>query len=206
MSCSGLRVAAVEHTHILSAYTIAGNLQRMLTPASFAAGGAAAVLIGREIGRGNRDQVQRKAWVLDALALVVGLVCMGIIALVRNVLLRPYILPLMHMEGAACDIAMYMMGVLMLVQPVSSVSLTNIVGVLRGGGDVRYAMLCDVGPLYAVCLPLAALTALVWKLDIRYVYPLMSIDVIVQIFLCVPRLRSGKWIHDVTRGAGELET
>ena len=195
-----------NNTPILSAYTIAGNLQRMMTPASFAAGGAAAVLIGREIGRGNRDQVQRKAWVLDGLALVVGLVCMGIIALVRNVLLRPYILPLMHMEGAACDIAMYMMGVLMLVQPVSSVSLTNIVGVLRGGGDVRYAMLCDVGPLYAVCLPLAALTALVWKLDIRYVYPLMSIDVIVQIFLCVPRLRSGKWIHDVTRGAGELET
>ena len=194
-----------NNTPILSAYTIAGNLQRMMTPASFAAGGAAAVLIGREIGRGTRGSVQRKAWVLDALALVVGFVCMGIIALVRNVLLRPYILPLMHMEGEACDIAMYMMGILMLVQPVSSVSLTNIVGVLRGGGDVRYAMLCDVGPLYAVCLPLAALAALVWKLDIRYVYPLMSIDVIVQIFLCFPRLRSGRWIHDVTRGAGELE-
>ena len=183
----------------------AGNLQRMLTPASFAAGGAAAVLIGREIGRGNRDQVQRKAWVLDALALVVGLVCMGIIALVRNVLLRPYILPLMHMEGTACDIAMYMMLIMIFVQPLSSVSLTNIVGVLRGGGDVRYAMLCDVGPLYAVCLPLAALTALVWKLDIRYVYPFMSIDMFVQLFLVIPRLRSGKWIHDVTRTAGELE-
>lgn len=86
-------------------------------------------------------------------------------------------------------------------------SLTNIVGVLRGGGDVRYAMLCDVGPLYAgVPGRWAALTALVWKLDIRYVYPLMSIDVIVQLFLVMPRLRSGKWIHDVTRGAGELET
>ena len=56
-----------NNTPILSAYTIAGNLQRMMTPASFAAGGAAAVLIGREIGRGNRDQVQRKAWVLDGL-------------------------------------------------------------------------------------------------------------------------------------------
>ena len=194
-----------DNAPILSAYTIAGNLQRMITPASFAAGGAAAVLIGREIGRGNRDQVQRKAWVLDALALVVGLVCMGIIALVRNVLLRPYILPLMHMEGAACDIAMYMMLIMIFVQPLSSVSLTNIVGVLRGGGDVRYAMLCDVGPLYAVCLPLAALTALVWKLDIRYVYPFMSIDMFVQLFLVMPRLRSGKWIHDVTRTAGELE-
>ena len=194
-----------DNAPILSAYTIAGNLQRMITPASFAAGGAAAVLIGREIGRGNRDQVQRKAWVLDALALVVGLVCMGIIALVRNVLLRPYILPLMHMEGTACDIAMYMMLIMIFVQPLSSVSLTNIVGVLRGGGDVRYAMLCDVGPLYAVCLPLAALTALVWKLDIRYVYPFMSIDMFVQLFLVIPRLRSGKWIHDVTRTAGELE-
>ena len=189
-----------DNAPILSAYTIAGNLQRMITPASFAAGGAAAVLIGREIGRGNRDQVQRKAWVLDALALVVGLVCMGIIALV-------YATPCMValMEGAACDIAMYMMLIMIFVQPLSSVSLTNIVGVLRGGGDVRYAMLCDVGPLYAVCLPLAALTALVWKLDIRYVYPFMSIDMFVQLFLVIPRLRSGKWIHDVTRTAGELE-
>ena len=129
----------------------------------------------------------------------------GIIALVRNVLLRPYILPLMHMEGAACDIAMYMMGVLMLVQPVSSVSLTNIVGVLRAAAGTCAMRCCATsGRCMRVCLPLAALTALVWKLDIRYVYPLMSIDVIVQIFLCVPRLRSGKWIHDVTRGAGEL--
>ena len=31
-----------DNAPILSAYTIAGNLQRMLTPASFAAGGAAA--------------------------------------------------------------------------------------------------------------------------------------------------------------------
>ena len=109
------------------------------------------------------------------------------------------------MEGAECDIAMYMLLLMIFVQPLSSVSLTNIVGVLRGGGDVRYAMLCDVGPLYAVCLPLAALTALVWKLDIRYVYPFMSIDMFVQLFLVIPRLRSGKWIHDVTRTAGELE-
>lgn len=35
-----------DNAPILSAYTIAGNLQRMITPASFAAGGAAAVLIG----------------------------------------------------------------------------------------------------------------------------------------------------------------
>ena len=190
---------------ILSAYTIAGNLQRMITPASFAAGGTAAVLIGREIGRGNREQVQRKAWVLEGLAFAVGLVCMCVISRVRNGLLRQYILPLMHMEDAACDIAMYMMLIMIFVQPLSSVSLTNVVGVLRGGGDVRYSMLCDVGPLYAVCLPLAALTALVWKLDIRYVYPFMSVDMIVQLFLVLPRLRSGKWIHDVTRTAGELE-
>lgn len=191
---------------ILSAYTIAGNLQRMITPASFAAGGAAAVLIGREIGRGNRDQVQRKAWVLDALALVVGLVCMGIIALVRNVLLRPYILPLMHMEGAACDIAMYMMGVLMLVQPVSSVSLTNIVGVLRGGGD---SALCDaVRRRAAVCGVPAAGGAHGARLEAGH-----PLCVPAHVHRCdraavlvIPRLRSGKWIHDVTRTAGELET
>ena len=188
-----------NNTPILSAYTIAGNLQRMITPASFAAGGAAAVLIGREIGRGNRGSVQRKAWVLDALALVVGFVCMGIIALVRNVLLRPYILPLMHMEGEACDIAMYMMGILMLVQPVSSVSLTNIVGVLRGGGDVNASLVIDNFPLWCGTLPIMCLLGLVLKVPNEVFCLCLMIEYIIKSPIGLYRLHSGKWVHDITR-------
>ena len=188
-----------DNAPILSAYTIAGNLQRMITPASFAAGGAAAVLIGREIGRGNRDQVQRKAWVLDALALVVGLVCMGIIALVRNVLLRPYILPLMHMEGAACDIAMYMMLIMIFVQPLSSVSLTNIVGVLRGGGDVRASLLIDNFPLWCMELPLMCLLGLVLKVPNEVFCLCIAIEHLAKTPVALWRIHGGKWVHDITQ-------
>ena len=136
-----------DNTPLISAFTLGRNLQRMMTRASFASGGAESVRIWREMGRGNRGRVQRKALLLEALPLIVEFVWMGIIAIVHNLLVLPYIVPLIYMVAIACNIAMYMMGILMLFQPVWSESLRNIVGVLRGGGDVHYAMLCDVGTM-----------------------------------------------------------
>ena len=44
------------------------------------------------------------------------------------------------------------------MMPLRSFECTNIVGVLRGGGDVRMATLIDLTPLWAVALPLAVLS------------------------------------------------
>ena len=191
---------------LIAAYTVAGSIDKLSTAGIYGIANAAAVIVGKEIGIGsNRESVVRIGKAVCLTAFLFALALGGVELLAFFTLLRPYVLPLFSLSAGAAAMCAVMVYCYAGVMPLHGFSSTMVVGVLRGGGDVRYAMLCDVGPLYAVCLPLATLTALVWKLDIRYVYPLMSIDVIVQIFLCVPRLRSGKWIHDVTRSAGELE-
>ncbi len=57
---------------IMAAYTIAGNLERVFSVAVFAAGGAAAVVIGREIGAGRVSTVYSVGKTLTALALIFG--------------------------------------------------------------------------------------------------------------------------------------
>ena len=107
--------------------------------------------------------------------------------------------PLFHLSPRACAIATMMMTVQGLLMPVRDFNHCTIVGVLRGGGDVQAASLIDLGPLWLVAIPLAALAGVVLRLDILWVYLAMSGESLVKSFIGMWRLRSGKWIHDLTQ-------
>ena len=76
----------------------------------------------------------------------------------------------------------------------------TIVGVLRGGGDVKMATVIDISPLWLAAIPAAAVCGLVLRLDILWVYLAMTLENFVKCGLGLYRLRSGKWIRDLTRG------
>lgn len=184
---------------ILAAYTIAGNIDRMAAVALFAAGNAAAVIIGRDIGCGDTKEIYGKGVALNFVCFVTGIISMGILLTIRATLLDGFIFPLMDISAEAGELAKMMLTFIAVVMPLRSLNLCNIVGVFRGGGDVRFGLICDIGPLYCVCLPAAALCGLVFGLGITAVYVCICLDDFCKVFLCLPRLRSGKWINSVTR-------
>lgn len=186
-------------TPILAAYTIAGNIDRMAAVALFAAGNATAVIIGRDIGCGDTKEIYGKGVALNFVCFVTGIISMGILLTVRATLLDGFIFPLMDISAEAGELAKMMLAFIAVVMPLRSLNLCNIVGVFRGGGDVRFGLICDIGPLYCVCLPAAALCGLVFGLGITAVYVCICLDDFCKVFLCLPRLRSGKWINSVTR-------
>lgn len=186
-------------TPILAAYTIAGNIDRMAAVALFAAGNATAVIIGRDIGCGDTKEIYGKGVALNFVCFVTGIISMGILLTIRATLLDGFIFPLMDISAEAGELAKMMLAFIAVVMPLRSLNLCNIVGVFRGGGDVRFGLICDIGPLYCVCLPAAALCGLVFGLGITAVYVCICLDDLCKVFLCMPRLRSGKWINSVTR-------
>lgn len=186
-------------TRILAAYTIEGNIERMISVALFASGSAAAVIIGRDIGRGDRDTLYGRGIALNMLCLATGVVSSVLLLLVRDFAAAQYIYPIMDISPAAGKIADYMMLIAAFVLPLRATNLCNVVGVFRGGGDVRYALFCDLAPMYALCLPAAAVAALLLGAGIEIVFPIFCMDELIKVFLCLPRLRSGKWMNSVTR-------
>lgn len=186
-------------TPILAAYTIAGNIDRMAAVALFAAGNATAVIIGRDIGCGDTKEIYGKGVALNFVCFVTGIISMGLLLTIRATLLDGFIFPLMDISAEAGELAKMMLAFIAVVMPLRSLNLCNIVGVFRGGGDVRFGLICDIGPLYCVCLPAAAFCGLVFGLGITAVYVCICLDDFCKVFLCLPRLRSGKWINSVTR-------
>ena len=91
-----------------------------------------------------------------------------------------------------------MLTVIFCFMPLRSFDTTNIVGVLRGGGDVRVATIIDLIPLWVVAIPLAALAGLVLQAGILWVYLGMMAENVVKSFVGFLRYLSGTWIRDVT--------
>ena len=188
---------------ILAAYAIAGNITNLCTVGVFAIAGTAAILIGQEIGSGNTEKVHSLGGLLDTLALLFGLV-MGLIFWgLLHVFVRPVLYPLFDLSPEAASICTMMLTVVFLSMWARSFCTTNIVGVLRGGGDVKMATLIDLSPLWVVAVPLAALCGLVFDLGILWVYLAMASEQLIKCVLGHLRFRTGKWVRDVTRGTAE---
>ena len=184
---------------ILAAYTIAGNVEKICMVVAFGLASTAAILIGREIGAGRSESVYQVGLTLDTLSICGGIILGGLLLLFTKVAAPVWVFPLFHLSEGASRVAAMMMTVLAVVMPLRDFNTVNIVGVLRGGGDVRAATLIDLSALWGVAIPAAFLCGWVLKLDILFVYLAMSLEQIVKCGFGIGRLRSGRWIRDITR-------
>ena len=183
---------------ILAAYAIAGNITNLCTVGVFAIAGTAAILIGQEIGSGNTGAVYSLGALLNTLAFLFGVAGGAAFLLLLYLFVAPVLYPLFKLSPSAGEICTLMLTMVFVMMPLRSLECTNIVGVLRGGGDVKMATLIDLTPLWAVALPIAALSGLVFKLGIFWVYLGMMSENVVKAVLGLGRFKSGKWIRDVT--------
>lgn len=187
-------------TEILAAYAISGNIEKICTVAVFAVAGTAAIIIGREIGMGrSHGEVYEIGKALNTMAFVVGLV-VGLLMIFGTLyLISPLVYPHFGLSKEAQSIATMMLVVTSAFLSVRSFNSTNIVGVLRGGGDVRAATFIDLAPLWFFSLPLSAAVGLIFKADILWVYIALSLENVIKFFIGVSRFRSGVWINDLTQ-------
>lgn len=183
---------------ILAAYAIAGNITNLCTVGVFAIAGTAAILVGQEIGSGNADRVYSLGALLNTLAFLFGAATGGLFLVLLHLFIAPVLYPVFKLTPAVGDICTLMLTMVFCMMPLRSMECTNIVGVLRGGGDVKMATLIDLSPLWVVSLPIALLSGLVFKLGIFWVYVGMMSENVVKAVLGLWRFKSGKWIRDVT--------
>jgi Na+-driven multidrug efflux pump len=184
---------------ILAAYNISSNLERLFAVSMLASANATAIIIGREIGAGRRDRVESVAKSLVALGFIIGL-CSGVLLmLTRFTILEPFIFPLFDLSSEAASTAAIMLTIIAFSIPIRTMGWSMGIGVLRSGGDVKVLMIIDVCTLYLISLPMASITGLVLRMGIGIVYSSILIEDIVNTTLLFFRVKSKKWIQDITR-------
>ena len=184
---------------LLAAYTVAGNIDKLTTASIFGLANASAVIVGKEIGVGNHAGVLNIGRAVCFTSFMFGLVLGGAEMVLFLTVLRPYVLPLFRLTAEAAMLCTAMVFSYAISMPLHGYTASMVIGVLRGGGDVRASLAIDLIPLWCFSLPIMSLLGLVLRVPNVWFCPCLMIEHIVKVPLGIWRIRSGKWVHDITR-------
>jgi Na+-driven multidrug efflux pump len=87
---------------------------------------------------------------------------------------------------------------LALAYPFRAFNISMIIGVGRAGGDTRFTVLYDLFFMWFFALPAAALAAFIFAAPVWLIYLLVMSEEMIKVVPGMLRLKSGKWLHDVT--------
>lgn len=79
-----------------------------------------------------------------------------------------------------------------------AINIVFIMGILKSGGDTFFIMLVDIGGVWLVGIPIALISAFIFRLPIYYIVALVAIEEIVKMFCCFYRFFSKNWIRNLT--------
>jgi putative MATE family efflux protein len=179
---------------VVAGQTIAGNIDRLFMVFVVALANGCAVLCGKEFGASRFESGYKMAKTFLFLSAIVGLISCIVMLILSPVIVIPFQISKQAKEFAQLFIVCYA-----ILTPIKSFNCTNIVGVLRSGGDVKWALGIDISTLWLVSVPLSLISAFVFKLPLIYVILAIMLDEIIKVFLGLWRFTSKKWVKNITK-------
>ncbi|ENM5772441.1 MATE family efflux transporter [Vibrio mimicus] len=154
---------------------------------------AASIILGNEIGAQNYQRVENTAWwyviTSCSLALLLALLCMAAKPLLAWVISHS---PLENHQLALNVCLVMAFGMVFKV-----FNMVGIGGVLKSGGDIRYSIFIDLFGQWAVGIPLAYLTGIVWGWPLHWVLMIIWLEELVKMGLTAQRISSKRWINNL---------
>lgn len=155
---------------------------------------ACTVMVGNQIGAGDEEEAYNYAIQFLIIATVSGLILGVILALTPDLTLKLF----RNLDPNLYEISRNMIVIIGIFYFIKTFNATLIVGVLRGGGDTRFSMLLEMVSVWLIGVPLAFFGALILKLPVHYVLLLVTIEEAFKAIIAYPRVRSKKWIRNIT--------
>jgi len=185
---------------IVAAYSVIGSLERIMLVFCNGVGTAAAVIISRDIGEGRsrEDVVATGNWLLN-LSLITGLFTALLPFATERLLLDSLIFKVFEVTPAAMEIGHMMMLFTVIKVIVKTYNYMVIVGVLRGGGNVKMAAVLDIIFMYLWSIPACMIAAFVFNAPITVVFLLSMSEDVIKAIVGGLLLRRGDWVRNLTR-------
>jgi putative MATE family efflux protein len=179
-------------TEAVAAFSIASSIEQLALVPFVGLGNACAIVLGNSIGAGLIEHAAQNARICLRVTLG-GALIMGFLMVISST----SILQLYQVSGGAQSDARGVLIVLACGMWVKTANMLIIVGIMRAGGDTRFALFNDVVPLWCIGVPSALIGAFVLHLPIYWVVALVYSDEIAKALIGIRRVLSGRWINSV---------
>ena len=179
-------------TTAYAAYQAANSIFNIFNFAAFSIGDAALILIGEKLGEGDMEYT----WKLSK-HLIKACILAGVVIGTITVLLSDPLSGIFKLSEAG---KMYTKYILIVFGATMAADLFNglqIAGILRAGGDTRFAMISESACIWLIAVPLAFTASLVWHLPVHMALLVTRTEMIIRGAILAKRYLSKKWMNTV---------
>ena len=185
------RIGTTEY----AAFQAANTISNIFSFAGFSVGDATLIMVGEKLGEGKKEYT----WEMSKHILKVGTVLAGALGL----LLMIVAWPLAHLFRLTPMGQTYTFKIILVIGAFLIFHLYNgihITGTLRGGGDTRFAMFSEIFCVWFVAVPLAFISAVIWKVPIHWAVAIVRLEEVTKFFILTKRYLSKKWMNVMIKG------
>ena len=176
-----------------AAVQITNTVSNMFMVVTFGMASASAIMVGNSIGEGKEEQTIDYAKKFMGISLYVSIILGAILALTS-----PLILGLFNVSNEVRRSTLIMLYIISFIFIVRFLGMVIIVGILRGSGDARSSLIIEGSTMWFIGVPLTIMGAFLFKLPVHLVYALAILEEVAKLFLGLIRLKSRKWIINIT--------
>ena len=177
-------------TEALAAVQIIESINNLFFVTIQGFSGAVAILLGNMIGA----QKEHKARSYARFSLIFSVITGAIVGIVIA-LAAPIFVSLFHINLEVSNIAIKSLYILAILMPIKFLTMDQVLGLLRGGGDTKYSLYLEMCSIWLVGVPMAFIGVLVFNLPLQYIYLLVGTEELIKMLFGFTRIHSGKFIH-----------
>lgn len=193
----GYSMYSVIYGHIstgaFAAYNIACSVERLSLMLFSGLGAACAIMVGNRIGAGEehkaRDYSKNFLFIAAAFSVLIAAVL---------IVVRRYIANFYNLSEQSSLYLYYLLLVMALIMLARVMNITFQMGILKAGGDTLFSMIIEIGAIWLIGVPLAAIAAFILKLPVHYVMAIAATEELVKMVAAYYRFFSNKWVHNLT--------
>ncbi|MBQ6439051.1 MAG: MATE family efflux transporter [Mogibacterium sp.] len=179
-------------TTAYAAYQAANSIFNIFNFAAFSIGDAALILIGEKLGEGDMEYTWKLSKHLIKASVLAGTVIGAITILLSGLLSGVF--------NLTDDGKLYTKYILIVFGATMAADLFNglqIAGILRAGGDTKFAMISESLCIWFIAVPLAFIASLVWHLPVHMALLVTRTEMLIRAAILTKRYISKKWMNTV---------
>lgn len=180
---------------VVPANSISVLVFQILSVVGYGAASAAAIMTGRTLGEGHKERIDQTAFTFQIMFCIIGVFTGLIILLSRGPVLQIY----NTLSPEAAELTRQFITVLAITSVGTCYQMAADCGILRAGGDTKFAMWNNIVFVWIICLPCAALSAFVFHFSPVVVFFCLKMEQLGKCPVIFLRVRSKKWIKQITR-------
>ncbi|MFA9397385.1 MAG: MATE family efflux transporter [Clostridiaceae bacterium] len=186
------RAYARMSTEAIASVQIGNSVQNLFLVFSMGLGNACAVMLGHEIGKGKEENAIAYSKKYYYVGFIISIILGVVLFFSANNIISYF-----NVSDKVAKNSVYILKIISLFLWAKTFNMITIVGVLRSGGDTKFAMFTELGTIWLYGVPIVMLSALYFKFPIYIVILLANFEEVIKLFIGIPRVISKKWVNNI---------